>query len=179
MKHLLQAFNSQSVGQSSKMSDSKTTRKRGKRWRVASLVIAFLIVGLFPLPFSIRVADREAAVSHAINAVVHNRTVLHSTSIRRLYDCSFVDQNEQLYFRNGLDVPDDVFLRYGLKAIPNDRDIDVDAGDVIISFGASPDDQTQIYFSYVFGSRGAQGYSISMRKSLFKRWFVYSHQWVS
>ncbi|MCY3022265.1 MAG: hypothetical protein NTW87_24910 [Planctomycetota bacterium] len=89
---------------------------------------------------------------------------------------------DRLYFENGLGIPDRVFLAHGLKPIPTDRKLNVDAGDVIVSFSYRDTEGTRrdnIQFSYIFGSLGAQGYELRICKSLLRRYIVYIHRWVS
>ena len=86
------------------------------------------------------------------------------------------------YFENKLGIPDTVFLAHGLKAIPQDRKLDVDKNDMIVSFSTRDIEgklASNIQFSYVFGSLGAQGYEIRIHKSLLIRYFIYVHRWES
>ncbi len=100
-----------------------------------------------------------------------------------LEDTSFVKDKSRVYFRNHLGIPDTVFTEHGLKPIPQDRKLDVDKGDVIISFSNQDIKDkavANIQFSYVFGSLGAQGSArIRIHKSLLMRYFIYVDRWVS
>jgi hypothetical protein len=93
-----------------------------------------------------------------------------------------VKDKSRVYFRNDLGIPDTLFLEHGLKPIPQDRKLDVDKGDVIVTFSSRDIEgkpAANIQFSYVFGSLGAQGYEIRIHKSLLMRYYVYVHRWVS
>lgn len=156
------------------------------------MVIAAALVGLgvllfLPLPLAVNARDKEVAVSHAITALLRDRRVLTGKGFytargyRHLEETSVVN-GKQLYFSNDLGIPDTVFLKQGLKPIPQDRKLDVDKGDLIVSFSSRDIEgkpAANVQFSYVFGSLGAQGYEIRIHKSLLMRYFVYVHLWVS
>ncbi len=143
-------------------------------------VVVLAVIGLVPLPLEVNDADIEAAASDAIRSLLNNGLVINDSSgIGQLYDCRFISEDNQLYFRNELGIPDDVFLRHGLRRVPADFEPDFEAGDVILRFSADPDDRSGIGFSYVFGSLAAQGYSISIHQSLLTRYLLYSHRWTS
>lgn len=147
---------------------------------LAALCLIALI--LTPLPLRITAKDKERAVSHAIETLFHNRRVFTDKSYTHLYDTTFVKDKSRVYFQSDLGIPDPVFLKHGLKPIPQDRKLDVDNGDVIVSFSSRDIEgkpSGNIQFSYVFGSLGAQGYEIRIHKSLLMRYFVYIHRWVS
>ena len=157
----------------------KTSRR--KRLIILS-ALGLTLLALVPLPVGINAGDRESAVSHAIAAVMRKRLVMTDKGYDYLEDTSFVKDKSRVYFRNDLGIPDTVFTEHGLKPIPQDRKLDVDKGDVIISFSnrdIKDKAVANIQFSYVFGSLGAQGYEIRIHKSLLMRYFVYVHVWVS
>ena len=147
---------------------------------LATLCLA--VLALVPLPLSLTAKDKEQAVSHAISTLFHNDRVLTDEGYSHLYDTSFVKDKSRIYFRNDLGIPDRVFLEHSLKPIPQDRKLNVDNGDVIVSFSNRDTEGkpgANIQFSYVFGSLGAHGYEIRIHKSLLMRYFVYVHAWVS
>jgi hypothetical protein len=140
------------------------------------------ILGLVPMPFGITSADIESAASHALYALEGNKRVLTYKGYARLLDTDYVNNTARVYFGNDLGISDTVFLKHGLKPIPQDRKLNVDKGDIVISFssqGKEGKPTGNIGFSYVFGSLGAQGYEIRIYKSLLIRYFVFTHTWVS
>ena len=160
-----------------------------RRTKKAILALTGVGLGLLfvPLPFAVNGRDKEAAVSHAIKAVLRDQRVLTQKGFntgmgyRHLEETSFVRGN-QLYFANDLGIPDTVFLKHGLKPAPKDRKLHTGNGVVVIAF-SNQDIQgkpaEQIQFAYVFGPLGAHGYEIRIYKSLATRYFVYAHQWIS
>src|SRR5437016_2633210 len=105
-----------------------------------TLAAAILLLLLFvPLPLPVNARDKEAAVSHAISAVVRNRRVLTEKGFdtgmgyRHLEETSAV-KGKQLYFANDLGISDTVFLNQGLKPLPKDRKVRAGDGAVMISF---------------------------------------------
>ena len=143
---------------------SEQIMTKHKKWPM-SLIAAFvlLVLTLVPFPGSVNDGVKNRVVSHALNALIQNDRVLTNGGYRRLYDCNFVKDEGRLYFLNELGIPDSVFLEQGLKPIPEDKKLDVDDGDVIISFsyqGIEGNQTNNIQFSYIFGSLGAQGYEI-------------------
>jgi hypothetical protein len=156
---------------------TKRTRKL-----IILTALGLAILGLVPLPFGISSADRESAASRALYALEGNKRVLTDKGYACLLDTYFVKNTGRVYFGNHLGIPDTVFLKHGLKPIPQDRKLNVDKGDVVISFssqGEGGKPTGSIQFSYVFGSLGAQGYEIRIYKSLLIRYFVFTHTWVS
>ena len=127
-------------------------------------------------------ADKERVASQAIEALLQGRRVLTAKGYADLSDTGFVKDKNRIFFRNHLGIGDAVFLKYGLKPIPNGQRVDVDKGDAVVTLASddtSGGSTKDIGFSYVFGSLGAQGYEIKVHKSLLKLYFVYSHSWVS
>ena len=111
-----------------------------------------------------------------------NCRVLTDKGYSHLYDTGFVKDKSRVYFQNDLGISDTVFMEQGLKPIPQDRKLDADKGDVIVSFSSRDIEgkpTANIQFSYVFGSLGAHGYEIKIHKSLLMRYFIYIHRWVS
>lgn len=154
--------------------------RRKKPIYLATLCLAVLL--FIPLPLRRTPEDKERAVSHALATLFQDRRVLTKKGYSRLYDTGFVKDKNRVYFRNDLGIPDSVFLEHGLKPIPMDRKLDVDNGDVTVSFSSRDVEgkpAANIQFSYVFGSLGAQGYEIRIHKSLLRRYFIYIHRWVS
>jgi hypothetical protein len=143
--------------------------------------ICLSVLVLVPLPLTSR--DKTRAVSHALETLFQNRRVLTDKGYSHLYDTEFMKDKSRVYFRNDLGIPDTVFLEHGLKPIPKDRKLDVDNGDLIVSFSSRDIEgkpAANIQFAYVFGNMGAHGYEIRIHKSLLRRqYFVYIHRWVS
>jgi hypothetical protein len=151
--------------------------------------VGVLLAGMLfiPLPLRIKPEDKQAAVSHAITALLRNRRVLTERGFnsgrgyRQLEETSFV-KDGQFYFLNDLGIPDTVFLKHGLKPVPNDRKFITGAGVVLVWF-SNRDIQGKsvehLQFAYHFGPMGAHGYVIRIYKSLATRYFVYAHQWIS
>jgi hypothetical protein len=162
------------------MSQGLNPRRRKRLIFLAAICLAILV--FVPLPLGLTSKDKTRAVSHALETLYQNRRVLTDQGYSHLYDTSFVKDKSRVYFRNDLGIPDTVFLEHGLKPIPQDRKLDVDQGDVIVSFSMRDVEgklTDYIQFSYVFGSLGAHGYEIRIHKSLLMRYFVYMHCWVS
>lgn len=157
-------------------------KPKHRRRLVFVAVLCLITLILTPLPLSITAKDKERAVSHAIETLFQNHRVFTDTGYTHLLDTTFVKDKSRVYFRSDLGIPDSVFLNYGLKPVPQDRKLDVDNGDVIVTFSSRDIEDKpseNIQFSYVFGSLGAQGYEIKIHKSLLMRYFIYIHQWVS
>jgi hypothetical protein len=155
-----------------------------KRSRILFFLIAlcFAVLVFAPLPLQITSKDKECAVSHAIATLFQNHRVLTENGYAHLEDTGFIRDKSRVYFQNDIGIPDTVFLKLGLKAIPQDRKLNVDAGDIIVSFSNHDIEgklTANMNFSYVFGSLGAQGYEIRIHKSLLLRYFIYVHAWVS
>jgi hypothetical protein len=156
--------------------------KRKKKLLVVLGTVTLIVAALVPFPQCVDDALAPSIVSHALRVVVNNRRVLTNGGYRRLYDCSFVKADGRLYFENRLGIPDSIFVERGLKRIPADRKLDVDSGDIILSFAREDIEGAQtrnVQFSYIFGSLGAQGYEIKVYRSLLFRYIVYVHRWVS
>ncbi len=161
--------------------------RRTKRVLIALAGAALLVLLFVPIPLPLNARDKEAAVSHAITAVLRDRRVLTEKGFntgrgyRHLEETSLV-RGGQLYFRNGLGIPDTVFLKQGLKPAPKDRRLYPGDGVVVIAFsnrdiqGKPAED---VEFAYSFGLLGAHGYSIRIYKSLATRYFVYTYRWTS
>lgn len=156
---------------------------------VITLPAATLLLLLFvPLPLPVNARDKEAAVSHAITAVLRDRRVLTEKGFNTgkgyypLEEISFV-KGGQLFFSNDLGIPDMVFLKHGLKPVPRDRKVHTGDGVVVMAFSnrdivfGTP--AQHIQFAYVFGPVGAHFYEIKIFKSLATRYFVYSHKGIS
>jgi hypothetical protein len=162
-------------------------RRRTKRVLIALAGAVLLMLLFVPMPLPLKARDKEAAVSHAITAVLRDRRVLTEKGFssgkgyRHLEETSFV-RGGQLYFANGLGIPDTVFLKHGLKPVPKDRKFHAGDGVVVIAF-SNRDIQGKpakdIQFAYIFGLLGAHGYSIRIYKCLATRYFVYAYQWTS
>jgi hypothetical protein len=162
------------------MSPSPKPKRNKRLVFLAALCLIALV--LTPLPLSITSEDKERAVSHAIETLFHNRLVFTDEGYTHLRDTTFVKNKSRVYFQSNLGVPDAVFLKHGLKPVPQDRELDVDNGDVVVAFSdrdVEGKPSANIQFSYVFGSLGAQGYEIRIHKSLLMRYFIYVHRWVS
>lgn len=156
--------------------------KRKKRRIIFITALALLVLALAPFPVRVNDNLKARAVSHTLDALVHNKRVLTTRGYIRFYDCNAVKDEGRLYFENGLGISDTVFLERGLKPIPKDRRLRVDDGDVIVSFSYQDDEGERtrhIQFHYVFGWLGAQGYEIRVYRSLLFPYFIYLHQWVS
>jgi len=155
--------------------------KRRKITISGIIVSVIIVICLVPYSTGINDAGKRIAVSKSLEALLKDKRVLTGKGFIRLYDSSFVENDGRLYFNNGLGIPDSVFIEHGLKPIPKDRKLDVDNGDVIISFSFKDDGKgtDNIQFSYIFGSLGAQGYEIRIYRSLLCRYIVYLHRWVS
>jgi hypothetical protein len=107
-----------------------------RRKRLLRFLVALAILVLTPVPFPASVNDtvKNRVVSHALNALIRNDRVLTNRGYSRLLDCNCVKDEARLYFENKRGISDSVFLEHRLKPIPKDRQLDVDSGDVIISF---------------------------------------------
>lgn len=152
------------------------------RIRRSIIAVCLLVLVLVPLPLSVTTEDKERAVVHAIETLLEDRQVFTEDGYSQLNDTQFVSDEDRLYFRNGLGIPDTVFLELGLMPVPRDRDLDVDSGDVIVGFSYNDivgEPSTHIQFYYFFGSLAAQGYEIRIRKGLLFRYFTYVHRWIS
>jgi hypothetical protein len=157
-----------------------TSKTKRRTIIIVLLVLILAALAFVPLPLSS--ADKELAVSQTLDALLENRLVLTTKGYARLYDTAFIKDKQRVFFGNGLGIADTVFLQHGLKPVPKDRKLDVDSGDVIVSFGTidlAGKQSRNVQFSYVFGSFGAHGYEIKIYKTLFQRRFLYVHQWVS
>jgi hypothetical protein len=160
-----------------------------KRIILISIVVLIGLVGAFiPWPRDVKEYNKKDVVTHAVESLLYNRRVWTSSWIvdssgwRTLLDSGCVKDNGRVYFRNELKIPDDVFLNLGLKPIPKDRKLDVNAGDVLLTFsykGIEGKPTENIQFSYIFGSLGAQGYEIKVRRSLLLTYYLYLHKWIS
>ncbi len=160
-----------------------------KRIILISIVVLIGLVGTFiPWPGDVKEYSKKDVVTHAVETLLYNRRVWTSSWMqdssgwRRLLDTGYVKDNGRVYFKNELKIPDEVFLNLGLKQIPKDRKLDVNAGDVLLTFSykdieGNPTENIQ--FSYIFGSLGAQGYEIKVRRSLLLKYYLYLHKWVS
>jgi hypothetical protein len=162
---------------------AQPARKAFPRKRLAAAgVLLLLVLGFIPLPFQITDRDRELAISNSISALLENRAVLSDWRIIHLADTGSFKDRSRIYFQNELGIPDDLFLRLGLKPVPHDRKLDVAGGDVVLLFSyrnASGGKSKNIKLAYVTGHFGAKGYEIRIRRSLLKRYFVYLWQWGS
>jgi hypothetical protein len=161
--------------------------RRAKKVLITLAGAGFLVLLFVPLPLSINSKDKEAAVSHAIKAVLGDRRVLTEKGFntgagyRHLEETHFV-KNAQVFFSNDLGIPDTIFLKRGLRPVPTDRKTATGDGVVVVAFSnrdvhGRPADHVQ--FAYVFAPNGAHGYEIKIYKSLATRYFVYAHQWIS
>lgn len=155
------------------------------KWKKILLIVIGLlcciVIAFFPFPVKIDGNVKKLVVSHALNAVIENKAVVMLEGYTKLYDSHFVEDNGQLYFRNKFAIPDVVFLEHHLKPTPTDRKLKLGSGNVIISFSHEIEatEKEGLYFSYVFGSLGGQGYRIKVYKSLMMYYFVYEHEWES
>jgi hypothetical protein len=168
-----------------------TDKKPMARWKkitiATSLLSLFTVAGFIPYTSQLRDSDRRDVVSHATQALRNGNKVWLSSSQdglkhRPLYDANNLKDRKVFYFRNGLGINDDIFLRQELQPIPKDRKPNINKGDVIIGFSNKDMEGkpiADIHFYYVFGDMGAQGYEIKVRRSLFCRYLVYTHCWVS
>jgi hypothetical protein len=161
--------------------------RRTKKLAIVVAGAAIAILLLTPLPFPLNDRDKEAAVSHAVKALIGNRRVLTHNGFdtgkgyRRLEDASLVS-GKKPYFANDLGIPDTVFLKRGLKPAPRYWRLHREEGVAVIAFSNRdiPGNATQhVQFAYILGPLGAQGYEIRIYKSLLIRYFVYAHRWVS
>ena len=166
-----------------------TDKKPMARWKkiaIATVVLSLLLIeGFFPYHSRVRDNDVSNVVSQAIDDLCDGRRVWQKNkwiSLKSLSSPLNATQKERLYFRNNLGISDEIFLKKGLKPIPKDRQLNVDDGDSILSFsrqGLSGKPIDGISFSYVYGTLGARGYVIRIRRSLFLRHLVYTLQWMS
>jgi hypothetical protein len=119
--------------------DVMSMKKRNiKRIILISIVVLIGLVGAFiPWPGDVKEYSKKDVVTHAVETLLHNRRVWTSSWMqdssgwRRLLDTGYVKDNGRVYFKNELKIPDEVFLNLGLKQIPKDRKLDVNAGDVL------------------------------------------------
>src|SRR5690242_14556415 len=101
-------------------------RRRAKKILIALAGAALLALLFAPLPLTVNARDKEAAVSHAINAVLRDRRVLTQNGFntgkgyRHLEDASLL-KPKQVYFANDAGIPDIIFLKHGLKPVPKDQ----------------------------------------------------------
>jgi hypothetical protein len=117
--------------------------RRPIRRRTKVVLITFAagisLLSFVPLPLSVNARDREAAVLHAIRAVVRDRRVLIEKGFNtgrgyyHLEETSAV-KGKQLYFANDLGIPDTVFLNEGLMPIPKERKFRPGQRAAVISF---------------------------------------------
>lgn len=150
-------------------------------------MLVLLAVGLVPYPAAMKEYDGEFVARHALRGLVEDRRVWMSSNWdgfgwRRFYDASLVENNGRLYFRNELGISDKILTEMGWKPVPSDGKVDVDGGDVLISFSyrdIGGEDHEAVQFYYVFGSLGAHGYEIRVYRSLLMRHVFYQHRWVS
>ena len=159
-----------------------------KRLIIASVaLLAAMGLACVPLPVRPRDSDKEFVVSHALKSLLSERRAWtrdhwHGIGWRPLPDAGAVKNDGRLYFLNELGIPDDVFLRWGLKPIPEGKKLDVDGGDFLVRFSyrdIEGNPTGRIQFSYHFGTVGAQGYEIKFARSLLFRYVFYDHRWVS
>jgi hypothetical protein len=155
---------------------------RRKKLVVAATVIVLLAGLLFvPLPMELNARDKERAVSHAIAALINNQRVITDKGYCRLEEATFMRKKTQIYFRNDLGISDSVFLKHGLKPAPEGGKVNLEDSGVIVFSTRDIHGKPvgNIQFAYVFGSMGAHGYEIRIRKSILMRYFSYTHQWIS
>lgn len=153
--------------------------KRKKKFVIFFTIFALLLIVLIPFPSGVDDSAKKRIISLSLGAVIENEKVLTNEGYRRLYDCGFVENEGQLYFENMIGVPDSFFLDHGLKPIPDDRELDVNSGDVIISFSyedikGNQTDNMQFYYTY--GSLGGQVYEIKAYKSLLFTYIFFEHR---
>ena len=79
-------------------------------------------------------SEKTRAVSDALTAVIQDHRVLTDSGYGRLVDCNWIGDEGRIYFHNSIAVPDSVFLKHGLKPIPEDYEPYVNDGDVVIWF---------------------------------------------
>lgn len=151
-----------------------------RRWLVIGGAILLVLLLFVPLPLPIRDRHREAAVCHALDALLVGDRVLSNQGFRPLHDWSIVSsRRSSLYFTNGTDVSQRVFLSRGLRPVADTRKLNVDRGDVIVAFAPWRGGGRSLQFSYAFGSLGAQGYELRIYRSLLVTYSVFHHRLVS
>jgi hypothetical protein len=171
---------------------SLISHSRAKIWLPLSAAAVFLLA--VPLPYPPNSSDREAAVSEALSALLHDTEVLTKTSRDRLLEISPTNREHLLetdsvksakgniYYENEVNVPEALFLTAGLKPIPKDRKIDFDTGDVVVRFAFTDDFGKPTWymrFSYVFGNVGGICYQIRIYKAFWTRRIVYAFEWIA
>ena len=159
-------------------------RFKGKHRRVLIILgsLGLAVLGLVPLPLRIGSSDKALAVSHALKALQGKTRVITDKGYHFLEDTEFVKDFGRVYYTNDLGIPDAVFSSLGLKPIPHDRKLNVNQGDVIVSFSSRDMEGKQtdaVQFAYAFGILGAQGYEIRIYKSLLIHYFVFKQTWIS
>jgi hypothetical protein len=143
---------------------------------VAVAILA--LVTFVPLPLPTTVADREAALNVALDALLSGTPVDMPEGKTPLSEREFALRNpQQLYFRNGAKVSDAIFLLRGLRPLTSDDERVFEQGGAIIA--AIPTDHDprrwRLQFSYSFGTLGGHEYEIRIYKSLIKRRIVFVH----
>lgn len=160
-------------------------KKRKTKFILISLVVVLVVAaGFIPWPGEVSNFKKSDLATHAANSVLKGKRVWRHGRNTRLHwakqcDASFVENNGNVYFENDTDIPDKVFTDLGLKPVINFAHIDVDKGDVILRFSykehaGEPTENMQ--FSYIFGSLGAHGLEITVRQSLFSKYYIYEHK---
>jgi len=127
------------------------------------------------MPADLTLRDKEAAASYAMHALFQGRRVLTDRGLSILGP-RFIKDSSRVYFTNRLGISDAVFLRQGLKPIPSDRNLNVDNGDVIISFSnedALGNPCHNIQFACIFGSMGAEFWEIRIYRSLLLKHYFF------
>lgn len=163
----------------------RVNRARDRAFTALTALIAVgaAVLAFVPLPYPTTQQDRTEALDIALKGLVHGEPVPTSDGPRPLQELNFVHLSPgHAYFVNQAGVSDDVFLRYGFKPVPKGVKPDVDHGDVVV-YASLLDHRGEatryLQFSYVFGSLGAHGYEIQVRRNLWHRTIVLASSWVS
>src|SRR5687768_813596 len=107
-----------------------------KKNQKVALGIAAILAIIFictPLPLRITDADREYAISHALDALLTGKRVLNSRGLTRLNDWETM-KTKKLSFANETNVPERIFLSRGLQPKIKGRKLDSEAGEALIDF---------------------------------------------
>jgi hypothetical protein len=161
---------------------------RRQRQTVLAVGSLLLLVLFVPLPWPMRQSDREYAVRAGLASLFEGRRVLqviprHWPRWSRLVDSEFMTSpDKRLYYRDTAGLPEELFRHYRLAPLPDGFRPNLDGGDAVVGVemaqyheGPGP----RLYFSYSFGSLGAQGWEVRVWRSLLLRHAVFVLTWVS
>ncbi|MEN6307450.1 MAG: leucine-rich repeat domain-containing protein [Anaerohalosphaeraceae bacterium] len=165
--------------------------KKAKKKKLFYLASGFFILSLTPLP--VRPRDVETAVYKATTALIQDERVIVINNCRAtyipLYDSKYINQYRTLYYRNEIQVNNDVFQKLDLLAEPLDANMSsIDSGRYAIIEYTCRDDLSELmkttpkaalHFNYYLGLLGAQGYRLILYRNLFGVHPIYIHEWSS